>query len=119
MTNTLSFIILGLLAVILFTLVDPFMYWMPSVVQVGTLTIAAGLLLMWVAFVMREEEGDEREVQLRALAGRAAYLSGVGVLTLALLVQGFRHTIDPWIPLTLFSMLVAKLGARLYGDRHR
>ncbi len=119
MTNILSFIILGLLAIVLFTLVDPFMYWMPSMVQVASLTIAAALLLVWVAFVMREGEGDEREIQLRAFAGRAAYLSGVTILTLALLVQGFQHTIDPWIPLTLIVMMVAKLGARVYGDTNR
>lgn len=118
MNNILSFIILSLLAVVLFTLVDPFMYWMPSVVQMGALTFAAVLLVAWVAFVLREASGDEREVQLRAHAGRAAYLSGVGVLTVALLVQGLQHTIDPWIPLTLIVMIVAKLGARLYGDRY-
>ena len=118
MNNTLSFVILGLLAVVLFTLVDPFMYWMPSVVQMGALTVSAALLIAWVAFVLREGKGDEREVQLRAHAGRAAYLSGVGVLTVALLVQGTQHTIDPWVPLALIVMIGAKLAARFYGDRH-
>ena len=118
MNNTLSFIILAFLAVVLFTLVDPFMYWMPSVVQMIALTIAAALLIVWVAFVLREGEGDERETQLRAYAGRTAYLLGVSVLTLALLIQGFKHAIDPWIPLALIAMVAAKLYARSHGDRH-
>ncbi len=116
MNNTLSLIIVALLAVVLFTLVDPFMYWMPSMVQMTALTIAATLLVVWVAFVLREGQGDERETQLRAYAGRTAYLSGVSVLTLALLVQGFRHAIDPWIPLTLIAMVAAKLYARSRAD---
>lgn len=118
MNNLLSIIILVLLALVLFTLVDPFMYWMPSAVQMGALTFAAVLLVAWVAFVLREGSGDEREVQLRAYAGRAAYLSGVCVLGLALVIQGFSHAIDPWIPLALIAMVAAKLTARLYGDSH-
>ena len=118
MNNILSFVILALLALILFTLVDPFMYWMPSVVQMGALTIAAVLLVAWVAFVLREGSGDEREVQLRAHAGRAAYLSGVTVLAVALVFQGLAHTIDPWIPVALIAMVAAKLAVRLYGDSH-
>ncbi len=118
MNNMLSFVILALLALVLFTLVDPFMYWMPSVVQMAALTIAAVLLIAWVAFIIREGTGDEREVQLRAHAGRAAYLSGVGILTLALLAQGMGHAIDPWVPLTLIVMIGAKLAARFYGDSH-
>ena len=116
MNNTLSLIIVALLAIVLFTLVDPFMYWMPSVVQMIAFTIAATLLVVWVAFVLREEEGDERETQLRAYAGRTAYLSGVSVLTLALLIQGFMHAIDPWIPLALIAMVAAKLYARSRAD---
>jgi hypothetical protein len=50
-------------------------------------------------------------------AGRTAYLSGIAVLLLALIVQGFAHAIDPWIMLALGVMVVAKLGARLFFDR--
>lgn len=118
MNNILSCVILSLLALVLFTLVDPFMYWMPTMVQMGALMVAAVLLLVWVAFVLREESRDEREVQLRAHAGRSAYLSGVTVLVVALVVQGFTHSIDPWVPVALIAMVAAKLAARLYGDSH-
>ena len=117
MNTFLPFTIIGVLALVLFTLVDPFMYWMPSVVQMAALTVAAALLAVFAGFVMREKAGDERETVLRMHAGRAAFLSGVAVLTIALLVQGFTHTIDPWVPLALAIMIGAKLVARLYAER--
>ncbi len=117
MTNALSITIVVLLLIVLFTLVDPFMYWMPSETQMIALTVAAGLLVIWVAFVVRENGEDEREMQHRMNAGRAAYLSGILVLAAALVVQGFSHTIDPWIPLTLSIMFADKMTTRLYTDR--
>ena len=108
--------ILVLLAIVLFTLVDPFMYWMPSMVQTSALTIAAALLIALAGFVIAEKGGDEREVQHRMHAGRAAFLSGIAVLTLALLYQGFTHAIDLWVPLALFAMVFAKVIARWYSE---
>lgn len=117
MNTYLSMAIVGLMAILLFTLTDPFMYWMPGATQVVALTLAAVAVAAWAGIVLRESRGDERELQLRAFAGRGAYLSGVALLTLALLIQGLQHAIDPWIPLTLGSMVAAKLAARLYADR--
>lgn len=117
MNTYLPFTITALLAIVLFTLVDPFMYWMPSIVQMGALTIAAALLAVLAGFVVREKAGDERETQLRMLAGRAGFLAGIAVLTVALLFQGFTHSIDPWVPLALVGMVLAKLGVRLWAER--
>ncbi len=75
------------------------------------------LMLTWAGFVMFEEATDEREIMLRMHAGRVAYLGGIGVLLVALVVQGYAHVIDPWIMLALGVMVVFKLGARLYLDR--
>jgi len=118
MTNILSFSIVGLMAVLLFTLTDPFMYWMPSVTQMVALTVAAALVCVWAGFVIREGGGDERDVLLRSYAGRAAYLSGIAVLTLALIVQGVGHTIDPWVPVAIGAMILSKIVARMYADRY-
>jgi len=79
--------------------------------------VAAALLAVFAGAVIAEKGGDEREVQHRMHAGRAAFLSGIALLTLALLYQGFTHAIDPWVPLTLFVMVLAKLSARWYSDR--
>jgi len=116
-SNLVQWIILALLALVLFTLVDPFMYWMPSMVQTTALTIAAALLAVLAGFVVAEKGGDEREIQHRMHAGRAAFLAGIAFLTAALLYQGFTHTIDAWIPVTLFAMVFAKLSARWYSER--
>jgi Na+/H+ antiporter NhaD/arsenite permease-like protein len=117
MNTYLPFSILVLLLIVLFTLVDPFMYWMPSGAQMFALTLAAALLVIFAAFVMREKAEDERAIQHRMHAGRAAFLAGVSVLTIALVYQGLVHSIDPWIPLSLGAMIAAKLVARLYAER--
>ena len=118
MNNILSVSIVGLMAILLFTLTDPFMYWMPGATQMAALTVSAVLMCVWAGFVIREGNGDERDLLHRMYAGRAAYLSGVAILTLALLVQGLHHAIDPWVPLSLGGMVLAKILTRLYTDRN-
>lgn len=113
----IQWIILGLLTLVLFTLVDPFMYWMPSMLQLVALTCSAGLLVVFAAFFVAEKANDEREAQHRMLAGRAAFLAGIAVLTTALVVQGLTHTLDVWIPLAIGAMIAAKLVARWFADR--
>jgi hypothetical protein len=104
----------------LICLVDPFMLWMPGMLGMAVLLCASLLLIVWAGFVMREEARDEREAMHRMNAGRIAYLSGVGVLTVALFVQGIMtHHIDPWIALALGVMVLAKLVAHLYADKYQ
>jgi hypothetical protein len=117
--NSKSFHIVVALALVFFLLAlgDFLPFWMPNMNEMLVLLIVTLLMLVWSGFVMYEKAVDEREVMLRMHAGRIAYLSGIGVLLLALIVQGFKHAIDPWIMLALAVMVVAKLGARLYLDR--
>ena len=117
LNTIIQWTILVLLAVVLFTLVDPFMYWMPSMTQMVALTVVAALLAGFAGAVVAEKGGDERETLHRMHAGRAAFLAGVGVLTAALLYQGFTHTIDGWVPLALFAMVFAKLLARWRSEK--
>jgi hypothetical protein len=107
------------LAIIFFLLAlgDFLPFWMPNMNEMLVLLIVTLLMLTWSGFVMYEKAFDEREVMLRMHAGRIAYLSGIGVLLIALIVQGLNHTIDPWIMLALAVMVISKLGARLYLDR--
>lgn len=104
------------LAALLLLLTDPFMLWMPAKVQMLVLLSAAVLACVWAGFIMYERSADERDIVHKMHAGRVAYLSGVAVLTIALIVQGFDHAIDPWITLALGTMVLAKLGARLYSE---
>jgi len=77
------------------------------------------LVSIFAGFVIFENAGDEREVVHRMNAGRVAYLSGLGVLTVALIVQGLKYEIDPWISLALGVMVVSKLVARKYFQYHQ
>ena len=104
------------LVIVLLLLTDPFMYWMPPMAAMGVLLCAAALLLIWAGFVMYEDASDEREAMHRMNAGRVAYLSGVAVLTVALIVQGLSHESDPWVAGALAFMVLSKLGARLFYE---
>ena len=117
--NLLTLITAGVLLPLLVLLSDPFMLWMPAGAQMAALLLATVLVCLWAGFVLHERPADEREALHAMQAGRIAYLSGIAVLTLALLVQGFAHTLDPWVLSALGVMVVAKLVARLYIDRYR
>ncbi len=98
-------------------LTDPFMVLMPDMAQMVVLALATALICAWAGLVIQEKQGDEREIAHRAYAARAAYLSGICILTLALIYQGITHTLDFWIPLTLGTMLAAKLISRYWVER--
>lgn len=106
-----------MLVFFLATLADLVPFWMPKMNEMILLLIVSVLLLVWVGFVMFEQVGDEREAVHRMNAGRVAYLSGIGVLTLGLIVQGFHHAIDPWVVTALAVMVVSKLSAYLYASK--
>lgn len=112
---SVAIVLLGLL---LF-LTDPFMYWMPEPAQMLVLLGATALAALWAGFVMQERSSDEREAVNAMYAGRVAYLSGIAVLTLALVVEGLAHDIDPWIPFALGVMVISKLAARMYVERRQ
>jgi hypothetical protein len=115
---TFEYIVATVLLILLVLLGNPFMFWMPSMLTMCLLLIATLLVLVYAGFVLKEKGGDERELQHRMLAGRAAYLTGIGVLALALLVQGLSHQIDPWIPGALALMVLAKIVARIWSNKY-
>ncbi len=115
--NTLQYVLVVLLMVLLGALTDPFMYWMPSMPQMFALTLACVCLAAWIGLAAREDAKDERDAEHRMFAGRVAYLGGIGVLTLALLAQGVAHAIDPLIPVSIALMVVLKIAARWYAER--
>jgi hypothetical protein len=116
--NTIQVVIALVLVVLLLALADLIPFWMPDMAEMLVLLGASTLLLVWAGFVMYEKSGDERELTHRMNAGRVAYLSGIGTLTVALIVQGLAHAIDPWIAVTLGVMVVSKLGARIFADKY-
>lgn len=110
--NYLHIVVAGVLAFFLLALADLIPFWMPMMGEMIALLVVVILMLVWAGFVMQEVAHDEREVILKMKSGRLAYLSGLGVLMVALIVQGFAHTIDPWIAVTIAVMVVSKLISR-------
>ncbi len=108
-------IIALVLAVLLVFLVNPFDLFMPSMMQTLAVALAGLLFLLFAGFVWREQAEDEREELHRFLAARFAYLIGMGVLMLAVLIQSFAHMLDPWIIAALIGMLIAKVAGRMYA----
>jgi hypothetical protein len=120
MKNNLLLIVLSLILVtLLVVLTNPFSLWMTPLLGMMLMVVLVVALFVWAGFIIKEKSGDEREAIHRMNAGRIAYLAGIGVLTVALLVQGLTHTIDPWISLTLGVMILSKLFSRLYSDTYK
>jgi hypothetical protein len=68
---------------------------------------------------MHEKAKDERENEHRMLADRNAYLVGMCILTVALVIQGLSHAIDSWILLALAGMIVVKAISHWYADKYQ
>jgi uncharacterized membrane protein AbrB (regulator of aidB expression) len=51
-------------------------------------------------------------------AGRAAFLIGSLLLIAGICYQSVEHALDIWLPVVLVSMIIAKIGTRLYTDRY-
>lgn len=117
--NILHIILAVVLCGLLLLLTDPFMFWMPSMVAMTVLFVVVIALGIWTGFIMKEVAKDERELLHRMHSGRIAYLSGLVVLTAALVAQGFSHHVDPWVALALGVMVVSKLAARLYFEKYK
>ncbi len=107
------------LIIMLILLANPFMFWMPSMMLLAALTVIAVLFCVWAGFVLTERASDEREEAHRSLASRAGFFAGAALLTIALLIQGLAHHIDPWIPAALALMVAAKVLTRIYASRFK
>lgn len=117
--NTWCPYFISLVLVALLALLFSSASWMPLVGAMLVLLVATALLAVFAGFVMKEKGGDERDMLHRLNAGRTAYLSGLGVLTFALVVQGLAHDIDPWILLALGVMVLSKVVSHYYSDRYQ
>lgn len=102
---------------LLLLLHNPFMFWMPNMLQMWLSLILCVLVIAFGVFLWREKAVDEREQLHVFIADRIALLTVGGVLTVAALVQGVRHTQDPWIGLALGALIVAKAVGLIYSRR--
>jgi len=117
---TIQYLVVFVLLVLLAAVADSSALWMssmPNAVHMTILLAVAVLVAAYAGLILSERGGDEREVIHRSIAGRAGFLAGVITLTLALLVQGLHHHVDPWIPFALAVMIVAKVASRAWTSR--
>ncbi len=116
--NLKETIVTAALVVIAIALLNPFHFWMPDMMVMGMLAMVLALFGVFASFILRENTVDERDSQHRTLAGRNAFLAGAGVLTLGIVFQGYTHAVDPWLVIALVSMVVVKIGTRIWSDKN-
>ncbi len=106
------------LLVVAVLLLNPFHFWMPDMMVMSMLAITLALFGIFASFILREEATDEREEQHKSLAGRNAFLAGSGILIFGIVVQGYTHSVDPWLVFALIGMVIVKLITRHWSDKH-
>lgn len=63
---------------------------------------------------LKESAADEREQLHNYKAGRISYLVGLGVLVFVVVLQYFKHSVDPWLLGAAVVMIVAKFASKFY-----
>lgn len=99
-------------------LLNPFHFWMPDMMVICMLATALVLFGIFASYILREESVDEREAQHKSLAGRSAFLAGAGVLMLGIVIQGYTHTVDPWLVIALIVMIITKIATLHWSDKN-
>ncbi|MCF7815527.1 MAG: hypothetical protein K9M10_02065 [Candidatus Pacebacteria bacterium] len=114
--NLLEILTTLCLIIIAILLLNPFDFWMPDMMVLGMLAGALVLFGIFASFILREKTIDERDAMHETLAGRNAFLAGSTVLILGTVVQGYTHSVDPWLVIALITMIVAKFMSRMWSD---
>lgn len=105
----------GIILILLVLLLNPFEFWMPDSMHMAILVGLVIAFSLFAMFVYREKANDEREVLLRFIAGRFAYLVGTTMLVIGIVVEALNHVINMWLILTLGVMILAKIVGVFYG----
>lgn len=102
---------------LLLLLHNPFNFWMPSMLEMWLSLLVCVAVIVFGVFLWREKAADEREQLHIFIADRIALLTVAGVLTIAVVVQGINHTLDPWIGLALGALIIGKAVGQIYSKR--
>ena len=97
-------------------LLNPFHFWMPNMMHMVVLAFTLVIFALFTVFILREKVQDERDTVHRMLSGRVAFLTGSTLLTIGIIVQSLRGSVDVWLVVVLVAMVLSKLGTRIYSD---
>ncbi len=111
-------LVLGLIA-LLALLFDPFHIYMNHKGFIFLSGLIAGIYFVLLSFIWGEGAYDEREQEHRFFASRYAYLAGSLVLISGIIFQSRTMHVDPWLPVALSVMFLAKLISRIYSEKYR
>ena len=118
--DTQNEIIVAVVLIILILLfLNPFGFFMPDMLVYMMIAGVVVLFALFAGFVWKEKVRDEREQLHKMIAGRLAYLAGVGVLVLGIAVEGFTMAhVDPWLLFALLAMILGKIFGFFYSRSH-
>ena len=91
---------------------------MPDMIVLVMLAFALVIFGIFASFILREKIFDERDSLHRTLAGRNAFLAGSTILMLGIIIQGYSHSVDPWLVIALIGMIIIKIGTRIWSDKN-
>jgi len=87
-------------------------------VVMGMLATLLVLFGIFASFILKEKVFDERDDLNRSLAGRNAFLAGATVIILGIAIQGYSHSLDPWLVVALMVMVISKITTRIWSDKN-
>lgn len=102
--------------VLLVLLVNPYMLWMPSGLEMMMVAGLIVVVVVLIGYVWREQARDERESLNRLIATRLGYTIGLLGLLVGVVVQIIQHDVDVWLISGLVVMVLGKLIGNLYVE---
>ena len=91
-------------------------FWMPMGAIYAVLICFAVALGIFATFVWRERGGDERDILIRQVASRIAYLCTSIILAIGIVFQTVvSHEVDIWLVAAFIVMVIAKVVGYAYG----
>lgn len=111
--SEIATVIVFLIILVLF--LNPFGFWMPEPLTYMMIVAVVVVFALFAGLVLKNSARDEREALHQMKAGRIGYLSGVGVLVLAIAIEGvILKEVDVWLVIALAVMVLARMCAAWY-----
>lgn len=91
-------------------------YWMPMGWLYAVLVIFVILLGSFSVFIWREKGGDERDVLIKHIASRFAYLIGALVMAVGIVYEALsHHSVNSWLLIAFIITVFGKAVGFIYG----